>query len=102
MFDAAEELAFGSGFRGCAFINAAAQECDPQGKIHALVRDHKNRLKAIFRENAKEAGHKQPELAAQQLLALWDGAIIEAFIQGDLAPIHASREAAALLISAGA
>jgi AcrR family transcriptional regulator len=102
MFDVAERLASEPRFRGCAFINVAAQEPEPKTRMHALVRNHKNWLRGIFRDNAEQAGHRNPDLAGQQLLALWDGALVQAFIQGSVEPIRASREAARLLIPAGA
>ena len=98
MFDVAEQLATQAQFRGCAFINVAVQEPQPKGRMHALVRAHKDWIRATFRDVAIRAGHRRPETAAQQLLALWDGAIVEAFIQRSLEPIRASRQAAASLL----
>lgn len=99
MFDLAERLATRRRFRGCAFINVAVQEPQPNGPMHALVHGHKDWIRANLRDIAECAGHKQPETAAQQLLALWDGAIVEAFIQGNVEPIRASRLAAAILLT---
>jgi AcrR family transcriptional regulator len=99
MFSVAEKLATQPRFKGCAFINVAVQEPQPKGRMHALVRAHKDWIRANFRNIAESAGHKQPETAAQQLLALWDGAIVEAFIQGSVEPIRASSLAAAMLLT---
>jgi hypothetical protein len=68
--------------------------------MHALVRAHKAWIRARFRDIAASAGHRQPDTAAQQLLALLDGASVEAFIQGNVAPIRASRQAAGILLRA--
>lgn len=100
MFDVAEQLATRPRYRGCAFINVAAQEPNPKGPLHALVHTHKNWIRARFRDIVAGAGHGQPDTAAQQLLALWDGAITEAFIQGNIEPIQASRLAAVVLLAA--
>jgi hypothetical protein len=68
--------------------------------MHALVRAHKDWIRAKLRDIAGRAGHRKPETAAQQLLALLDGAGVEAFIQGSVEPIRAGRQAAEILLSA--
>jgi AcrR family transcriptional regulator len=103
MFDVAELLAAQPRFRGCAFINVALQTADRGGALHALVLDHKLWLRGKFQGLAELAGARQPQRLAQQLLALWDGAIVEAYIQGSVEPIKVSRLAAKalLVIAAG-
>ena len=44
-------------------------------------------------------GDPAPEAMGRQLLALWDGALVDAFIEGDVAPIIAARAAAAKIIA---
>ena len=100
MFDVSEQLATQPGFCGCAFTNVAVQDPHPAGPMHALVRAHKAWIRARFRDIAARAGHRKPDTAAQQLLALLDGASVEAFIQGSVEPIRASRQAAEILLSA--
>ena len=100
MFDVSERFAKDSRFRGCPFINVAVQDPQLQGPMHALVRAHKDWIRAKFREIAARAGHRKPDTAAQQLLALLDGASVESFIQRSLEPIRASRQAAEILLSA--
>jgi len=100
MFDVSEQFARESRFRGCPFINVAVQDPQLQGAMHALVRAHKDWIRARFRDIAARAGHRKPDTAAQQLLALLDGASVEAFIQGSVEPIRASRQAAEILLSA--
>ena len=100
MFDVSEQFATGSRFRGCPFINVAVQDPRLKGPMHALVRAHKDWIRARFRDIAARAGHRKPATAAQQLLALLDGASVEAFIQGSVEPIRASKQAAEILLSA--
>jgi AcrR family transcriptional regulator len=97
LFDLAETLAAAPGFRGCAFLNLAAQELSPDGALHRLVRAHKSWIRERFRAIAAEAGCADPERAARQLLALWDGGLSDAFVEGDVAPIAAARDAARLI-----
>src|SRR4030088_2282838 len=94
MFDVSEQLATEPGFCGCAFTNVAVQDPHPAGPMHALVRAHKAWIRARFRDIRARAGHRKPDTAAQQLLALLDGASGEPFIQGSVEPIRASRQAA--------
>ncbi len=67
---------------------------------HRKCSAHKDWIRAKFRDIAVRAGHRNPDTTAQQLLALLDGASIEAFIQGSLEPIRASKQAVELLLSA--
>lgn len=100
LFDAAERFASDPKFKGCAFINLAAQEANPRGPLHALVRSHKDWVRGIFRTIATEAGAAQPDMVAHQLMALWDGAVVEAYIQQSLKPIEAARRAVAVILGA--
>jgi AcrR family transcriptional regulator len=100
MFDLSERFASDSGFRGCPFINVTVQDPRPEGPMHLLVRKHKAWIRQKFRDVAAKAGHKKPDVTAQQLLALLDGSSMEAFIQGNTEAIRASRQAALFLLSA--
>lgn len=98
-FDVAERLASTPRFRGCAFINVALQQPDPDGRIHALVRAHKDWIRGKFRTLAEDGHAQNPDRLSQQLLALWDGAIVEAYIQDTIEPIVAGREAGRALFA---
>src|SRR5215467_7214316 len=90
MFEISEEVAAESRFCGCPFINVVVQDPQLGGPMHALVRAHKDWIRAKFRDIAARAGHRKPDTTAQQLLALYDGASVEAFIQNSVEPIRAS------------
>lgn len=98
IFAAAATLASDPKFKGCAFINVAAQESEPNSALHALVRDHKAWVRSLFQEIASQACCLQPKIVAQQLLALWDGGIAEAYIQQSKEPIEAARQAALIIL----
>jgi AcrR family transcriptional regulator len=100
MFDLSERFANSSRFRGCPFINVTVQDPQPEGPMHVLVRKHKAWIREKFRDIAASAGHKKPDVTAQQLLALLDGSSMEAFIQGDTEAIRASKDAALFLLKA--
>lgn len=99
IFDLAERLADNPSFRGCVFINLAAHVGIDDERLSGLVREHKLSLRKSFERLAKELGDTEPETLGRQLLALWDGAVVDAFIEADTAPIHAARAAAAKLVA---
>src|SRR5215510_14743197 len=67
MFDVSEQFATQSRFCGCPFINVAVQGPQLKGAMHALVRAHKDWIRAKFRDLGARAGHRKPDTAAQQL-----------------------------------
>ena len=99
IFDLAAELAAKEGFRGCAFIDLAAHAGPEDLPLVALVREHKQALRERFTRLADQTGAPNPDRLGRQLLALWDGSLTDASIEGDLAPIHAARAAAATLLT---
>lgn len=98
VFDLAATLARAPAFRGCAFINLAAHAEPENERLASLVRRHKAALRERFTRLASETGAPEPELLGRQLLALWDGALADAFIERDTAPIAAARAAAERLL----
>ncbi|WP_185020747.1 TetR/AcrR family transcriptional regulator [Histidinibacterium lentulum] len=101
IFDLAADLAGGASFRGCAFIDLAAHAAVDDARLIDLVRRHKSALRGRFSRLAERAGVADPEKTARQLLALWDGSLTDAFIEGDAAPVSAARCAAEHLLSQG-
>lgn len=99
IFDLAAELAGRSSFRGCSFINLAAHAGVEDARLLDLVRVHKRALRDRFEGLACDLGDPVPETTGRQLLALWDGALMDAFVEGDVAPITAARAAAVKIIA---
>lgn len=98
LFDVAEELAAKPQFRGCVFINACLQLPDPGGKLHAAVRAHKEWIRLTIEELLRAESVGRVTGLAQQILALWDGGIVEAYIQQTAEPVRATRLAAIVLL----
>lgn len=100
-FGIAEGLAMEPDFRGCCFINAAAQVSDPEGAVHRIAKAHKACIRSLILNDILKAVETQeaPDLA-EQILALWDGAIVEAYIQRTSEPVRASLRAALTLLRA--
>ena len=100
LFDLAEALAAEEGFRGCVFINAVLQQLDPDSRLHTLALAHKRWVAETIRHVVEAGGVCSGDRLAQQVLALWDGAIVGAYIQKSADPIRAARDAALTLLSA--
>lgn len=68
------------GFRGCAFINAAAEFSDPDDPVRAAVEAHRAWIFEAFAAIAKEAGAADPEFVGRQLVILRDGAMVSGYL----------------------
>lgn len=88
------------GFRGCAFINAAAEFADPHDPVRVVVDAHRRWMLEEFAGIAREAGSDGPEEAARQLMILRDGAMVNGYL-GDPASVADSLGAAFGSILAG-
>lgn len=97
-FDYLAALAGEPNFRGCAFVNAAVERADPGDPIHRLVARHKAWIAGEFEAIARAAHWPRPDLLARQLLVLWDGAAVGAYLQGNADPVVAARAAANALL----
>ncbi len=69
-------------FRGCQFINAAAEFPDPRDPIHAVAAEHKRKTRDSFRNLAAAAGIADAESFADRYTALIEGTLILRQIHG--------------------
>ena len=63
-------------FRGCQFINAAAEFPNPHDPIHRAAVRHKQGNSEWFRELAERAGARDPEAFADAYTMLFEGALV--------------------------
>ncbi|MGW4488700.1 TetR/AcrR family transcriptional regulator [Amycolatopsis sp. NPDC004368] len=63
------------GFRGCAFLNAAAEYPDPAHPVHRAVLTHRDWFLATATELFAAVGEDAPEPAARHFTLLRDGAM---------------------------
>ena len=68
------------GFRGCAFINAAAELSQPDHPGHQVVADHRTWLIGQFAELLTELGVDDVDAKAEQLMMLRDGAMVAGYV----------------------
>ncbi len=97
VFDGVAETFTQPGYRGCAFVRANAEM--PPGSVAKTVCDTaRGWLHELFTTLAGEAGARNPVALAQQLMLLYDGAVIAAQMDGDVDAAAAARGLAASLL----
>ena len=87
------------GFRGCAFVGAKA-EARPGGAVDEVAGEYRAWLHGLFAGLAQQAGATDPKGLARQLVLLYDGAGISAWMDRDPSAEDAARAVAAALVSA--
>jgi AcrR family transcriptional regulator len=85
------------GFRGCAFINAAAEFADPRDPVRIAVDAHRGWMVGFFADLAAQAGVRDAASIANQLMILRDGAMVNGYL-GDSPSVAGSLEAAYISI----
>jgi AcrR family transcriptional regulator len=81
------------GFRGCAFINAAAEFADADDPVRKTVDAHRAWMLAAFEGIARDAAVKDVAATARQLMLLRDGAMVNGYL-GEPEVLAASLKAA--------
>jgi AcrR family transcriptional regulator len=81
------------GFRGCEFINTAAEFCDPAHAARRVVDQHRAWIRDLMAEALTELGHPTPQSTAELLLMLRTGAIVAASLEGFHNPDGAFEQA---------
>jgi AcrR family transcriptional regulator len=102
IFDALGALFAEPGFRGCAFINAAAEAPAGSGGIELATADFRTWLHDLFANLVTEAGYRDAGKLTAQLVILYDGANISAQMDHNPAAASAARDAAAVLLNTAA
>lgn len=88
-----------SGFRGCAFVSAKA-EARPGGAVDQVSDDYRSWLHGLFFDLSEQAGATDPKALAQQLVLLYDGAGISAWMDRDPGAELTARAMAAAIVDA--
>ena len=85
---------------GCPFLNVATEYPKTYYPGHQVAIEHKQSVRARFRQLAKEAGARNPEVLADQLFLLMDGAYMSSRMFGPKNPAASLASAARSLIDA--
>ncbi|WP_329563085.1 TetR/AcrR family transcriptional regulator [Kitasatospora sp. NBC_01266] len=83
----------GATYRGCPFINAAAEYPDPEHPVSRAITEHRAWLRALFLGLFEAEGLAEPERLAATLMLLRDGAMVGAGLR-DPAAVAAELSAA--------
>jgi AcrR family transcriptional regulator len=71
------------GFRGCPFINAAAEYPDPESAVRQTVDHHRTWCKDTFKEIITPLHLSDPAGVAADLMLLRDGAMVAGYLDGE-------------------
>jgi AcrR family transcriptional regulator len=96
VFDLLGEIFAEPGFRGCAFLRASA-EGPPEKSVKSVCSDSHSFTRSTFDALVRSAGATNPERLARQLVLLYDGAVVTAYMDRDPTAAAAARDVAATL-----
>lgn len=99
MFDALATACRRDGYRGCAFINAAA-ESQPGTPVHARTLAHKTAVRVWVRDLAERAGARDPDALARALTLLLDGGLASGSLDAQPDAPAVAQDAARTLVGA--
>ena len=99
LFDALGSACRREGYRGCAFINAAA-ESQPGTAVHERTVAHKAAVLAWIRDLAEQAGARDPDSLARALTLLLDGGLASGSLDASPEAPEAAKASARALVSA--
>ncbi|MEU2832126.1 TetR/AcrR family transcriptional regulator [Streptomyces lavendulae] len=88
------------GFRGCLFLNAAAEYPDPGNPVRVAVAGHRAWLRELLADVLSRAGHPDPPAGAALLLMLRDGAMAAGYLESPESARVRLTEAVSTLIRA--
>ncbi|MEO3786896.1 TetR/AcrR family transcriptional regulator [Actinocorallia sp. B10E7] len=97
LFEIFHDYLAGPAYRGCPFVNAAAEYPHHEG-IQAVIAHHRQWLPDLLRRLLERPSADDVLIAA--LVQLWDGAITAAHLDRDAHAAETARSTAALLLAA--
>jgi AcrR family transcriptional regulator len=99
VFDGLRGLTMEETFRGCPFVNTATELSDPGHPARRIARHYKLKLRDYFASQAERGQAKDPQRLADQLIVVFDGAIVQA-VMGTAQHLDAARTAVEVLLDA--
>jgi AcrR family transcriptional regulator len=99
-FEALQDYVQTPACHGCPFINVATEYPEAEYSGHEVALEHKESVRTRFRQLAREAGANHPDILADQLFLLMDGAYVSARMFGTKNPASHLANAAQTLIDA--
>lgn len=86
------------GFRGCPFINAAAEFPDPGHPVHAAVVAHRAWFRSALVDLLTAMAYADPQLGADTLIMLRDGTMVAGYLGAPEAARDNLRAAVSALV----
>lgn len=86
------------GFRGCHFLNAAAEYPEADHAIRQLVRDHRDWFSTAIQTLLGELGHPLPGDGADEFLLAYDGAMSGGYAGDPIAAAGAFQRTASRIL----
>lgn len=87
------------GFRGCPFVNAAAEFSEPDHPVRAAVREHRDWYEAAIGDLFRALGHPLPGEAADEFVLARDGALSGGYAGDPVAAVGALGRAVDRIIA---
>jgi AcrR family transcriptional regulator len=87
------------GFRGCPFINAAAEYADPDHPVRRAVDAHRRWFRQTIQDLLDEINVPNSAQAADQLVMLRDGAMVSGYLSDPSTVASSLRSAASAVIA---
>lgn len=98
LFDVAEEIVHREEFFGCFFVKVAMEFPLAHDPAHVAAASNKQAMFEIVVQLAREAGARDPESLAKELMLLMEGAYVTGHVTGDRDAACTARGAAKVLI----
>jgi AcrR family transcriptional regulator len=94
-FDRLSRLTASEAYRGCPFVNTTTELADAHHPARQVARDYQLRIRGFFEDQAAHGLAGNPGRLADQLIAFFNGAIVQAAMGNPLDPrtIQAAIEA---------
>jgi len=83
VFDVLGDVVSAADYRGCSFINVAVEMADTEHPLVAIAVSHKQFVRETFSRYLADAGLRETEPLATQLLMLMDGVFVSAQMHSD-------------------
>jgi len=97
IFDLQGELAAQADYRGCAFMRARA-DANASDKVKSVVAESRAFILEKFTDLCRAGGAADAEVLAKQLVLLYDGATMQAYLDGDRNAVATARALAVQLL----
>jgi AcrR family transcriptional regulator len=98
IFELLAETSSQPGYKGCAFMRARADD-NTSDRIKGACNQSRAFMLDRFASLAREASAANPEQLGQQLMLLYDGASVAAYVDGNRNAASLAREVAAQMLS---